>query len=89
VTASQDAIQAAVTSHVPEVLTSDEYVLKDNEQRAAGLPKPSIVKGGKLVTLDQRLIRKQLERMPETGQEQLIHMALTIFGAADRPDGDA
>ena len=78
----QDAILAAITSHVPEVLTSDEYLLNDEEQRQAGLPKPSMVKVGKIVTLDQRLIRKQLGRMPETGQQQLIHMAMTIFGAA-------
>jgi len=78
----QDAILAAITSHVPEVLTSDEYLLNDEEQRQAGLPKPSMVKVGKIVTLDQCLIRKQLGRMPETGQQQLIHIALTIFGGA-------
>ncbi|HSX82538.1 MAG TPA: type II toxin-antitoxin system PemK/MazF family toxin [Candidatus Saccharimonadia bacterium] len=78
----QDVIMVALTSHVPEVLTSDEYLLNDDEQREAGLPKPSIVKVGKIVTLDQRLIRKQLGRMPETGRQQLIHIAMTIFGAA-------
>ena len=57
-------------------------LLEANEQRQAGLPKPSMVNVGKIVTLDQRLIRKQLGRMPETGQQQLIHMAMTIFGAA-------
>ena len=56
--------------------------LSIEEQRQAGLPKSSIVKVGKIVTLDQRLIRKQLGRMPETGRQQLIHMAMTIFGAA-------
>jgi hypothetical protein len=72
----------AITSHVPEVLMSDEYLLNDAEQREAGLPKRSIVKVGKIVTLEQRLIRKQLGRMPEMGQQQLIHIAMTIFGAA-------
>jgi mRNA interferase MazF len=85
----QDAILAAITSHVPEVLTSDEYLLNDDEQREAGLPKPSVIKVGKIVTLDQRLIRKQLGRMPETGQQQLIQIAMTIFGAEDRPERDA
>jgi mRNA interferase MazF len=85
----EDAILAAITSHVPDVLTSDEYLLSDEEQREAGLPKPSMIKMGKLVTLDQRLIRKHLGRMPATGQQQLIHIAMTIFGAADRPDADA
>jgi hypothetical protein len=76
-----------VTGGNTEVLTSDEYLLNDEEQRKAGLPKPSMVKVGKIVTLDQRLIRKQLGRMPETGQQQLIHIALTIFGAGDRAGG--
>jgi mRNA-degrading endonuclease toxin of MazEF toxin-antitoxin module len=78
----QDAILAAITSHVPEVLTSDKYLLSAEEQREAGLPKQSIVKVGKLVTLHQRLIRKQLGRMPEAGQEQLISIVMSIFGAA-------
>jgi mRNA interferase MazF len=82
----QDAILAAITSYVPEVLTGDEYLFHDEEQREAGLPKPSIVKVGKIVTLDQRLIRKQLGRMPKAGQEHLIHIAMTIFGAADDPE---
>ena len=75
----QDAILAAITSHVPEVLTSDEYLLSDDEQRAAGLPKPSIVKVGKIVTLDQRLIRKQLGRMPTTGQHQLMQIVMELL----------
>jgi hypothetical protein len=79
---------AAITSHVPEVLTSDEYLLHDDEQREAGLPKPSIVKVGKIVTLDQRLIRTQLGCLPKTGQQQLIHIALTIFGAIDGPESE-
>src|SRR5262249_25851333 len=82
----EDVILAAITSQVPEVLTSNEYLLHADEQRAAGLPKPSIVKVGKIVTLDQRLIRKQLGRMPETGQQLLIHIVMSIFGAEDRED---
>ena len=82
----QDAICAAITSHVPEVLTRDEYLLSADEQAAAGLPKPSIIKVGKLVTLDQRLIRKSLGRMPVAGREQLIQILMDVFGASDEPD---
>ena len=63
--------------------------MNDEEQRQTGLPKPSMVTVGKIVTLDQRLIRKQLGRMPAMGEQQLIHIVMTIFGAGDRPDGDA
>ena len=48
-----------------------------------------MVKVGKIVTLDQCLIRKHLGRMPAMGQQQLIHIVMTIFGAGDRPDGEA
>ena len=85
----QDASLAAITSHAPEVLTSDEYLCNDNEQQEAGLPKPSMVKVGKIVTLDQRLMRKQLGHLPAAGQQKLIDIVLTIFGAPDGPDGDA
>jgi hypothetical protein len=78
----QDGILVAITSHVPEVLMSDEDLLNDTEQREAGLPKRSIVKVGNIVTLEPRLMRKQLGRRPETGQQQLIHIAMTIFGAS-------
>jgi hypothetical protein len=78
----QDVILVAITWHVPEVLMGDKYLLNDDEQRQAGLPKPSVVKVGKIVTLDQLLIRKQLGRPPEMRQQQFIHIAITIFGAA-------
>jgi mRNA interferase MazF len=77
-----DVIIAAITSHVTQKLMSDEYRLNATEQHRAGLPKPSIVKLGKIVTLDQRLIRRQLGHMPATGHKQLIKIVLTIFRAA-------
>jgi len=53
-----DVILAAITSHVPDRLKADEFLLAQDDLKAAGLPKPSIIKLGKIVTIDQRLIRK-------------------------------
>ena len=46
-------ILAAVTSRVSEDPGGDEYVLTEKEWVAASLPKPSMVKAGKVVTIDQ------------------------------------
>src|SRR2546430_14666935 len=48
-----DVILAAVTSRVSEDPGGDEYVLTEKEWVAASLPKPSMVKAGKVVTIDQ------------------------------------
>ncbi len=63
----QDVILAAITSQVPSQLKLDEYLLSASDREAVGLPKPSIIKLGKIVTIDQRLIRKTLGTLsPDT-----------------------
>ena len=42
----------------------EDYRLTEEDQRFAGLPKPSMAKCGKLLTIDQRLIRKTLGHLP-------------------------
>jgi len=59
-----DVILAAVTSQIQKKSPAD-HLLSAEDQKQAGLPKPSLVKLGKIVTLDQRLIRKKLGRIPE------------------------
>jgi mRNA interferase MazF len=59
-----DVILAAVTSRVSDRPSEDEYVLTAKEWAAAALPKPSMVKAGKIVTIDQRLVRKTLGHLP-------------------------
>jgi mRNA interferase MazF len=59
-----DVILAAITSRVAGRAADDEYLLTEREQRLAGLPRPSKVKAGKIVTIDQRLVRARLGRLP-------------------------
>ena len=68
----QDVILAAITSQVPANLKPDEYLLSGNDQIAAGLPKPSIIKIGKVVTIDLRLIRKSLGQLPPSTFQRVL-----------------
>jgi len=46
-----DLVLAAISSQVPTVLDEDEILLSTSELGAAGLPKPSIIKLGKIFTI--------------------------------------
>jgi mRNA interferase MazF len=59
-----DVILAAITSRLEARPADDEYVLDGREQQTGGLPKPSKVKAGKIVTIDQRLVRQCLGKLP-------------------------
>ncbi len=78
-TRSRDVVVLAITSQIPATLSPEEYRLTSEEQRAAGLPKPSMVKCGKLLTIDQRLIRKRLGRLPAPTLQQLTQRLWAIL----------
>ncbi len=61
-----DIVLVAITSQVPKRISPTDYLLSADDQKNAGLPKTSLAKLGKLVTLDQRLIRKKLGRLPDS-----------------------
>jgi len=75
----RDVVVLAVTSQLPAVLNPEDYPLDREDLRAGGLPKPSIVKCGKLLTIDQRLIRKVLGRLPHAALQQMKQRVLTIL----------
>ena len=77
-----DLIVAAITSHIlPEVDPSD-FRLTEADLRAGGLPKASLVKLGKIVTLDQRLVRKKLGALPFGTLDKLLTQLQGIFKKA-------
>ena len=61
-----DIVVAAITSQIPEVIGEDDILLSAADQQAAGLPKASIIKLGKIFTIHQGLIRKKLGRVPDS-----------------------
>ena len=70
-----DLILAAITSQVPKHLNPDEFLLSGDDLKAAGLPKPSIIKLGKIVTIDKRLARKTLGKL----SADTINRVMQIF----------
>jgi mRNA interferase MazF len=71
-----DLIVAAITSQKPFNLQADEYLLPDVEQQAAGLPKPSKVRCGKIVTIHQRLVRKTLAQISTSALNEIIKLVI-------------
>ena len=67
-----DCLIAAITSVRPPTLSLGEVALSSADQAAGGLLKPSIVKVGKLIALDRRLIRRTLGRLPEATVAALL-----------------
>jgi mRNA interferase MazF len=66
-----DLVVVAITSQIPAALDEDEVRLPEAELAACGLPKPSIVKLGKIFTIHQGLIRKRLGRLPQRTLEEI------------------
>ena len=71
-----DCILAAITSVIPQRLARDETRIPDDALKSAGLVKPSIVRAGKLFTLNQSLVQRRLGHLPpETLQPALNKFA--------------
>ena len=62
---SSDLIVMAITSQIPSQISEVEYLLSPPDQMSSGLPRRSIIKLGKIVTINQNLIRKRLGKLPE------------------------
>jgi len=60
-----DLIVVAITSQIPLILKEEDLFLSESEQQVAGLPKKSIVKVTKLVTINQTLVRKKIGKVPK------------------------
>ncbi len=67
-----DVVLIGITSQIPKKIPSTDYPLSPEDQRQGGLPKPSLVRLGKIVTLDQRLIRKKLGHVSAETLNRLI-----------------
>ncbi|GIL18921.1 MAG: type II toxin-antitoxin system PemK/MazF family toxin [Candidatus Jettenia sp.] len=60
----KDVIVMAISSQVPSQVPEDEYLLSSTDLKTSGLPKKSIIKLGKVVTINQSLIIKKLGKIP-------------------------
>lgn len=74
-----DVVLAGITSQIPKKIPASDFLLSPEDQRQAGLPKTSLVRLGKIVTLDKRLIRKKLGRLPDSTLLKLTMEIHKIF----------
>ncbi|MBU1133915.1 MAG: type II toxin-antitoxin system PemK/MazF family toxin [Candidatus Omnitrophica bacterium] len=66
-----DVIAMAITSQIPKVISNEEYLLNKEEIEMANLPKLSLVKVGKIITINKAIIHKKLGNLPSSAIEKI------------------
>lgn len=74
-----DVIIAAITSQIPPRLSFDEFLIPENALTAAGLPKASVIKLGKVITLHRHLVRKSIGRFSQGIISEILSRFLEVF----------
>ena len=82
-----DVILVGITSQIAGKNSSTDVLLSLEDQHYAGLPKPSMVRMGKIVTLDRRLIRKRLGQIPESTLSKLTSLLHQLLSAEPSGEG--
>ena len=67
-----DIIICAITSHIPAKTEPFDYKMTSDDIKHAGLPKESLIKLDKIVTIDKRLVRKKLGTLPLSTIKELL-----------------
>jgi mRNA interferase MazF len=78
-TSRDDCVLAAITSQIPTELQPDEYRLSASDLGAGGLPKPSLVRLGKLFTISKSLLRKRLGTLPKATMVVVLKQMEQVF----------
>ena len=68
----EDLLLAAVTSQIGSTIASDEFLIPHSDLAACGLPKPSIIKLAKIVSLHRSLVVKRIGGMPITTMTEVM-----------------
>ena len=74
-----DVIVIAISSQIHLNVLEDEYRLSIIDQKASGLPKSSIVKLGKVVTINQNLIRKLMCNLTKQTVALILNQFMNIL----------
>jgi mRNA interferase MazF len=76
----KDIIVIVITSQIPDTLGKDEVLLSPAEQNDVGLPKTSIVKVTKPITIDQMLIIKRIGKCSKRLMRKLKKLLTKFIG---------
>ena len=74
-----DVLVAAITSQLPATLEADEFLIPSNELALCGLPKPSLVRLTKLVSLHQQLVVKRIGTLPAPTLAEVLNRLRQLF----------
>jgi mRNA interferase MazF len=75
----EDVLVAAITSQIPATLAADEFLIPANVLPVCGLPKPSLVKTTKMVSLHRQLVVKRIGALPAPVLAQVITQIRKLF----------
>jgi len=67
-----DIIICAITSHIPIKIEPFDYRMTSDDTLNSGLLKESLIKLDKIVTIDKRLVRKKLGKLPLSTIQELL-----------------
>ncbi len=73
-----DVIVMAISSQIPNQISDNEYLLSTADLKTSGLPKKSIIKLSKIVTINKSLIIRNLGKIPN----QTVSLILNQFNSA-------
>lgn len=76
---SDDVILVAITSHVPPSLSEFDMPLRSNDMALGRLPKPSVVKLGKIFTAHRRLIVKRAGHLRKESLANILARLRQLF----------
>jgi mRNA interferase MazF len=74
-----DLVVCAITSQVPPHLSPWEVSLMGSDLEGARLPKPSVVRVGKLFTIHRGLLRGQYGRLRAAKLDEVLGRLRTLF----------
>ncbi len=75
----EDVLVAAITSQIPATLAADEFLLPANALTVCGLPKPSLVRLTKMVSIHRQLVIKRIGALPAPVLAQVIGQIRQLF----------
>jgi mRNA interferase MazF len=83
--ACPDRVLVRTTLQPPAVPLIGDYALKDGGWQAAGLAAPSIVRCGKIITVETSLIVRQLGVMPASAMIEIDQHIIAALGLGAVP----
>jgi mRNA interferase MazF len=75
-----DVMLVALTSQIPASVPNGEVLLTSEDLRSGGLPKPTLGRPTKLVTIHQALIRKRLGNVTDSTLSRVLVRLRAFFG---------